>query len=52
MNGNGPTSPSVLANMIMTLERHVDLIADCISYMRENDFEGFSLSKNQVEVAA
>ena len=39
MNGSGPTSPSVLANMIMTLEHHVDLIAGCISYMRENDFD-------------
>ena len=31
---NGPGSPSVLANMIPTIEHHVDWIADCISYLR------------------
>jgi cyclohexanone monooxygenase len=32
---NGPGSPSVLANMIPTIEHHVDWIADCIVHMRE-----------------
>jgi len=30
---NGPGSPSVLANMIPTIEQHVDWIADCIAHM-------------------
>lgn len=32
----GPGSPSVLANMIVAIEQHVDWIADCLSYLREN----------------
>jgi cation diffusion facilitator CzcD-associated flavoprotein CzcO len=34
---NGPGSPSVLANMIPTIEHHVDWIADCITYMRRHN---------------
>jgi cyclohexanone monooxygenase len=30
---NGPGSPSVLANMIPTVEQHLDWIADCIAHM-------------------
>jgi cyclohexanone monooxygenase len=30
----GPGSPSVLTNMVPTIEQHVDFIADCIAYMR------------------
>ena len=33
---NGPSSPSVLANMLQTIEHHVDWIADCIAYMEKN----------------
>lgn len=33
----GPGSPSVLSNMIVSIEQHVDWIADCLSYMRERD---------------
>jgi cation diffusion facilitator CzcD-associated flavoprotein CzcO len=32
---NGPSSVSVLSNMILTLEHHVDWIADCIEAMRK-----------------
>jgi cyclohexanone monooxygenase len=32
---NGPGSPSVLTNMITSIEHHVDLIAGCIGHMRE-----------------
>lgn len=32
----GPGSPSVLTNMIPTIEQHVDFIADCIAYMRKH----------------
>jgi cyclohexanone monooxygenase len=32
----GPGSPSVLTNMIPTIEHHVDWISDCIDYLRAN----------------
>ena len=32
----GPGSPSVLTNMPVAIEHHVDWIADCIDYMREH----------------
>lgn len=31
----GPGSPSVLSNMIVSIEHHVDWITDCIEYLRE-----------------
>jgi cyclohexanone monooxygenase len=31
----GPGSPSVLSNMIVSIEQHVDWIGDCIAYMRD-----------------
>jgi cation diffusion facilitator CzcD-associated flavoprotein CzcO len=34
----GPGSPSVLANMPVAIEQHVDWIADCISFVRERGF--------------
>ena len=30
----GPGSPSVLTNMVVSIEQHVDWIADCIDYLR------------------
>jgi cyclohexanone monooxygenase len=30
----GPGSPSVLSNMIVSIEQHVDWITDCIAYLR------------------
>ena len=35
----GPGSPSVLSNMIVSIEQHVDWIADCIAYMRDRGLE-------------
>jgi cyclohexanone monooxygenase len=35
----GPGSPSVLSNMIVSIEQHVDWIADCAAYMREHGCE-------------
>jgi cyclohexanone monooxygenase len=35
----GPGSPSVLSNMIVSIEQHVDWIADCLLYLREHDLE-------------
>ncbi|MDB5445175.1 MAG: cyclohexanone monooxygenase [Phenylobacterium sp.] len=34
----GPGSPSVLVNMVLMNEYHIDWIADCIAYMREKGF--------------
>jgi cyclohexanone monooxygenase len=34
----GPGSPSVLSNMIISIEQHVDWIADCIRYLKERGF--------------
>ena len=31
---SGPGSPSVLTNMIVSIEQHVEWISDCIAYMR------------------
>ena len=31
----GPGSPSVLSNMVVSIEQHVDWITDCIAYLRE-----------------
>ena len=33
----GPGSPSVLSNMIVSIEQHVDWIADCIAFMRDRN---------------
>jgi len=32
---SGPGSPSVLSNMMPTIEQHVEWITDCISYLRD-----------------
>jgi len=35
----GPGSPSVLSNMIVSIEQHVDWIADCTAYMRDHGLD-------------
>lgn len=35
----GPESPSVLSNMPVSIEQHVEWISDCIEYMCENNME-------------
>ncbi len=35
----GPGSPSVLSNMVCSIEQHVDWIADCIAYLRERGLD-------------
>src|SRR3977135_4341095 len=35
----GPGSPSVLSNMIVSIEQHVDWIADCVAYMRDRGLD-------------
>ena len=34
---NGPSSPSVLTNMIVSIEQHVDWICDCIDWMKKSE---------------
>ena len=33
----GPSSPSVLSNMLVSIEQHVDWVSDCIGWMNAND---------------
>ena len=42
----GPGSPSVLSNMIVSIEQHVDWIADCIVYMRDSGLDAIEASKD------
>jgi cyclohexanone monooxygenase len=35
----GPGSPSVLSNMIVSIEQHVDWITDCVGYMRDRGLD-------------
>ncbi|RFZ13427.1 Phenylacetone monooxygenase [Mycobacterium marinum] len=35
----GPNSPSVLSNMAVSIEQHVDFVADALSYLREHGFD-------------
>ncbi len=37
---NGPGSPSVLANMVLTAEQHVEWISDAIAYLRSSGLAG------------
>jgi hypothetical protein len=35
----GPQSPSVLSNMPVSIEQHVDWITDCLRHLRDNGFD-------------
>ena len=35
----GPGSPSVLSNMMVSIEQHVDWITDCIDHLRQQDLQ-------------
>ncbi len=35
----GPGSPSVLTNMVVSIEEHVDWVSDCIAYLRDHQLE-------------
>jgi len=35
----GPGSPSVLSNMAVSIEQHVDWVADCLEHLRARDLE-------------
>jgi cyclohexanone monooxygenase len=45
----GPGSPSVLSNMIVSIEQHVDWIADCIGYMRDRGLISMEAKKDAEE---
>src|SRR5216684_576713 len=42
----GPGSPSVLSNMIVSIEQHVDWIADCLAWMRDRDLVTMEAKKD------
>jgi cyclohexanone monooxygenase len=42
----GPGSPSVLSNMIVSIEQHVDWITDCIGYMRDRGHATMEANKD------
>ena len=42
----GPGSPSVLSNMIVSIEQHVDWITDCIAYMRDRSLVAMEASQD------
>ena len=41
----GPGSPSVLSNMIVSIEQHVDWITEAIAFMRDRGFEAMEASR-------
>jgi len=42
----GPGSPSVLSNMIVSIEQHVDWITDCIVYMRAHGLDTMEATRD------
>jgi cyclohexanone monooxygenase len=42
----GPGSPSVLSNMIVSIEQHVDWIADCVGWMRDRGLAAMEADKD------
>jgi len=42
----GPGSPSVLSNMIVSIEQHVDWIADCLGFMRDRGFAAMEAERD------
>jgi cation diffusion facilitator CzcD-associated flavoprotein CzcO len=40
----GPGSPSVLSNMVVSIEQHVDWITDCLSYLEGRGFDRIEAS--------
>src|SRR3984957_10263876 len=45
----GPGSPSVLSNMIVSIEQHVDWISEAIAFMRERGLETMEASREAEE---
>jgi cyclohexanone monooxygenase len=42
----GPGSPSVLSNMIVSIEQHVEWITDCVTYMRDRNLDAMEATKD------
>jgi cyclohexanone monooxygenase len=42
----GPGSPSVLSNMIVSIEQHVDWISDCLKFMRDRGLDTTEAKKD------
>ena len=42
----GPGSPSVLSNMMVSIEQHVDWIADCMAHMRDRGLDTMEADKD------
>jgi cyclohexanone monooxygenase len=42
----GPGSPSVLSNMMVSIEQHVDWIADCIGFMSDRQIDCMEASRD------
>ncbi|MET4797661.1 cation diffusion facilitator CzcD-associated flavoprotein CzcO [Bradyrhizobium sp. LB11.1] len=45
----GPGSPSVLSNMIVSIEQHVEWIADCLVHMRKQNFAAMEAGRDAEE---
>jgi cation diffusion facilitator CzcD-associated flavoprotein CzcO len=45
----GPGSPSVLTNMILAVEQHVEWIIDCVSHMRRSDLRTIEATSTAAE---
>ena len=45
----GPGSPSVLSNVIVAIEQHVEWIADCLRYLTDNQRSTIETTKEAVE---
>jgi cyclohexanone monooxygenase len=45
----GPGSPSVLSNMIVSIEQHVDWIADCLKFMRARGLKAMEAEQGAEE---
>ena len=42
----GPGSPSVLSNMVVSIEQHVDWVADCMIHLREQSLASIEPTKD------
>jgi cation diffusion facilitator CzcD-associated flavoprotein CzcO len=45
----GPGSPSVLTNMVVSIEHHVGWIGDCLAYLRDNGYERIEAAEESAE---
>jgi cyclohexanone monooxygenase len=45
----GPGSPSVLSNMIVSIEQHVDWIADCLAFIRNRGLASMEATRDEEE---